>query len=97
MLTKEHADAIARKLKATIKPGSAHDLAVIEYNGRRIAQFGIRRGSNKDQGHDHLPGSLHLSAHDTMGLARCPLSFEEWIERMKKKGLIPDEKTPGTS
>ena len=87
MLTKEHAQAIVRKLNATIHSGKAHDVAVVEYNGQRIAHFGIRRGSNKDQGHDHLPGSLHLSPHDTMELARCPLSFEEWIERMKKKGL----------
>jgi hypothetical protein len=35
---------------------SKHQLAIIEYEGKRIAQFGIRRGSRRDQGHDHVPG-----------------------------------------
>lgn len=88
MLTREHAEAIATKLNATIKPKASHDLAVVIYNGQRIANFGIRRGSNKNQSHDHLPGSLYLSPHDTLELARCPLSFAEWIERMSQKGKI---------
>lgn len=92
MLTKEHAETIAQKLKATIRSRSAHDLAVIEYNGQRVANFGIRRGSNKDQSHDHLPGSLHLSPHDTLELARCTITLADWIVRMKTKGLITDNK-----
>jgi hypothetical protein len=45
MLTKDHAEAIAKKLKAKVRPGRSHDIAVIEYGDRRIAQFSIRRGS----------------------------------------------------
>lgn len=88
MLTKAHAEKIAKKLNAIIRPKGAHDLAIIEYNNKRIVQFGIRRGSSSDLGHDHLPGNLHLSSHDTMELARCPLTRDDWIQRMKDKGLI---------
>jgi hypothetical protein len=88
MLTKEHAEAIAAKFKAKIKPGSAHDVAIVEHNGKRVAQFGIRRGSNKDQGHDHIPTNLHMSPRDTMELARCGITVDEWITRMRQKGLI---------
>lgn len=90
MLTKRHAEDIARKLGAYIRPGTKHDLAVVEYKNRRVVQFGIRRGSKSDASHDHLPGSLHLTAHDTLELARCPLSREQWLQRMKDKGLILD-------
>lgn len=88
MFTKEHAEAVARKLAARIVPKSRHDLAVIEYEGKRVAQFGIRRGSRKDQGHDHLPGSLHLSPRDAMALAQCPFSSGQWIEMMREKRLL---------
>lgn len=90
MLTKTHAEAIAKKLKATIRPKAAHDLAIVEHNNKRIVQFGVRRGSRRDSGHDHLPGDLHLNFRDTMELARCPLTRDEWIRRMKEKGLIVD-------
>ena len=88
MLTKDHADAIAKKLKAVIRPGSKHDLAIIEYDNKRIAQFGIRRGSRRNQGHDHIPSCIHVRQHDAMMLAQCPMSLGEWIELMKEKGLV---------
>jgi hypothetical protein len=88
VFTKQHAEAIARKLKATISPRKAHDVAVIAVDGKRIAQFGIRRGSRNDQSHDHLASSLHLSPRDTMELARCSLSQEQWIATMKTKGFV---------
>ena len=89
MLTKEHAEAIAKKFGATITPRNAHDLAVIEHNGQRVASFGIRRGSNKDQGHDHIPASLHMSPRDTMEFARCVISVADWVAKMQQKNLIP--------
>src|SRR5260221_13928629 len=97
MITKDHAKKIARKLMALKEPGSAHDLAVVWYQGKLIATFGIRRGSRKDQGHDHIPGKLHLNMRDCLALAQCSLSYEQWIQRMKDKGLIeaePDQAEP---
>lgn len=88
MLNKDHAQKIAAKLKAHMHAGSAHDIAVIEYEGKIIAEFGIRRGSRKDQGHGFIPGCLHLNLRDTLSLAQCALSYDQWIQRMKEKGLI---------
>lgn len=92
MLTKDHALDIAKKLKADIRNKSAHDIAVIFYEGQRIAQFGIRRGSDRNQSHNHIPSSIHLSPRDTLRLAQCTISAEEWIELMKQKGLIEEAK-----
>src|SRR2546425_423892 len=90
MLTKAHALDIAKKLRADIRSKSAHDLAVIVHNGKRIAQFGIRRGSNRNQGHNHIPNGVHLNAHDTLLLAQCSISADEWLEMMRQKGLIEE-------
>ena len=88
MLTKDHAEAIAHKLKASLIPGRRHDLAAVKYNGKTIAQFGIRRGSRRDQGHDYIPGQIHVTRQQAMLLAQCPMSFEEWITVMTQKGYI---------
>jgi hypothetical protein len=88
MLTKDHAETIARKLKARMHAGSKHEIAVIEYEGKVVAQFGIRRGSRKDQGHDFIPGRIHLNRRDTLSFAECSLTYDDWIQRMKDKGVI---------
>jgi hypothetical protein len=88
-ITKEHARKIARKLRAVIdKTPKAHDVAKVYHGGTLIAAFGIRRGSNKNLGHDHIATELHLSPHDTLRLANCPLSRDEWIEMLIKGGWI---------
>lgn len=90
IITKQHAEAIATKLGADIraKKGRAHDLAVVYHDEVRIATFGIRRGSKKDLGHDHIPGALHLSPHDCRLLAECEITLDEWIERLRRLGLV---------
>jgi hypothetical protein len=88
MLNKDDAQKIAKKLKARIHAGSAHDIAVIEHQGKHIADFGIRRGSRRDQGHGHIPADIHLNLREALSLAQCTLSREQWIQRMKDKGLI---------
>jgi hypothetical protein len=88
MLNKDHAEAIARKLKAVMIAGRRHDLAVVKHNGQTIAQFGIRRGSRRDQGHDYIPGQIHVTRRQALLLAQCPMSLEEWIDIMRQKGHI---------
>ena len=89
LLTKEHARSIATKLGAEIRrKRKAHDLAVVYEGGLRIAQFGIRRGSRKNLGHDHLTHALHLSLRQCLELARCPMSREQWIGSLRDKGLL---------
>jgi hypothetical protein len=91
-LNREHARKIAEKLKAETETGrGGHELVKVYYKGIRVAQFGIRYGSNKDQGHDHIPKGIHLSPRESLLLARCPMSYEDWILRMKEKGIVPTE------
>lgn len=88
MLNRDDANKIAVKLKARRHPGAKHEIAVIEYDGKMISQFGIRRGSRTDQGHDFIPARIHLGMRDTQSLAECTFSYEDWIQRMKDKGVI---------
>ena len=88
IVTKEHAIKIAKKLKASILEEKAHSYAEIFYDGKLIARFGIRRGSEKDKGHDHVQKDLHVNGHQARLLAACPLSREDWLELMKKKALL---------
>jgi hypothetical protein len=92
MLTKDHAKAIAAKLGATEKPGkknSPHDIQLIYLGGKLIAHFGIRRGSRRDAGHDHIPKSLHVSPHFCLELATCTKYLDDWLAEMKKRqGII---------
>ena len=90
IITKELAERIAAKLQAVAssKKNRPHDLYRVYHEGRLIAHFGIRRSSRKDQGHDHVPGQLRVSPNQTRLLGQCPMSREEWIEEMKRKGVI---------
>ena len=89
-LTREHADKIVKKLHAKVETGqrSGHDLATIYYKGTPVVAFGIRRGSSKDTGHGHLTEDLLLSASQVKRLANCPMSYEEWVMRMKNCKVI---------
>ena len=88
-ITKEHARKIAKKLGAIIDTTpKAHDIVTIFHKGVRIASFGIRRGSKKNAGHGHIPVELSLSRHDTLRLANCTLSKDEWIQMLIDEGHI---------
>jgi hypothetical protein len=94
-ITKEHAEKIVDKLGATVvTSGRAHDRAEFYYKGVLIASFGIRRSSRKDIGHDFLPADLYLSHRQTLDLANCPLSYEDYVEILKDKGYIQEAGQP---
>jgi len=89
IITKELALEIVKKLKAkVVKRAKAHDIALIEHEGRIIAQFGIRRGSKKDLGHDHIPEQIFLRPKQAKELGQCPLSGEDWIRIITEKGMV---------
>ena len=87
-ITKEHAERIAAKLQAVIEKGAKHDLAKIYHGQRKVARYGIRRGSKKDMPHSYLPGQLFVSRTDCLALAECPMSREQWLEILREKGLL---------
>ena len=83
--TKKDARKIARKLGATIdKRRTAHDRAIVCFEGRKVAEFGIRRGTG-DLPHNFLPNELELRREETFKLAQCEMSkeayFALWCEK----------------
>ncbi len=98
VITREHADKIARKLKASEETGSKksggareHIAFVVYHNGVEIAWFGVRRGSNKDQPHGHIPKDLSLSPNQCRKLADCTIDRLEYVEILRQKGLLPGQ------
>jgi hypothetical protein len=92
IITKELALKIVQKLGARLESGSGrdHDFALVYHRGKMVAKFGIRRGSKKDLGHDHIPGQLHIRMGQARLLAQCPLSRDDWIAILAEKGLVGD-------
>lgn len=94
-MTREHADKITRKLSAEIDTsGRAHDLATVYFKGKPVIQFSIRRSSRKETGHGHLTEDLGLPAFQVRRLADCPMSYDEWVTRMRALKIIPEEEDP---
>lgn len=98
IITKELALKIVEKLRAQPDPkpkkGRPHVEYVVSYQGRIVARFGIRRGSEKDKGHDHIPHLIHLRPHEAKLFAQCTHSYEFWVERLREQGLIALDSTP---
>ena len=90
IITKELAEKIVRKLGAVRQQaGKAHDIYGVIHNGVLIASFGLRRGSEKDKGHDHIPNDLHVGPGFAKAFAQCSKSKDEWLEIMRTKNLLP--------
>ena len=101
VITRQHADKIARKLGATEETGSKksggaqeHVSFVVSHEGVEIAWFGVRRGSNKDQPHGHIPKDLNLSPNQCRKLADSTIDREEYIDNERQKGLLPPRGEP---
>jgi hypothetical protein len=91
-LTREHADNIVRKLSAKIDTsGRAHDTATVYFNGVPVIEFTLRRSSRKNTGHGHLTEDLQLPAFQIKRLANCPMTYDEWVRRMRALNVIPQE------
>jgi hypothetical protein len=95
-VTKQHAEAIAKKLRAVRheKLNRPHDLCLVYHEGRLVARFGIRRGSKKNAGHDHIPGDIHLGPHAAVRLAECNMTRDAWLRVLHEKRIIATEPPP---
>lgn len=89
VITKELALRIVKKLDAKIQRRSnrPHDLACVFEGDTLLAQFGIRRGSKKNLGHDHIPEQIYMRPSQARLLGQCPLSRAEWLAILREKGL----------
>ncbi len=88
IITKELAIKIAKKLEAELREEKAHTYADIFHKDRLVTSFGIRRGSEKDKGHDYVQRNLWISGHQAKLLAACPLTRDDWLKILEKKGLL---------
>lgn len=90
IITKELALRIAKKLDARIETRSnkPHDIACIYHAGNLVAHFGIRRGSDKSLGHDHVPKDIFVRMSQARLLGQCPMSKQEWLDEMQRQGRL---------
>ncbi len=89
ILNKAHAEVIATKLGATYKEGRDHTLAILYVDNVRIGQFGIRRGSKKDNlGHDYIPQQIFFPTGQCLKLAQCTLNRPDWIKSLQAQGIV---------
>lgn len=87
-ITKQLALQISEKLGAEKKQAPNHDRYEVINDGVVIAWFGIRRSSNKEIGHDHIPKLLFCSVHFCKELAICTKSREDWLRLIKNQGYV---------
>ena len=80
-ITKELAQKIVSKLKAVneSQEGDEHDEYGVYHNDLLVAQFGVRRGSRKGAGHDHIPGDLEVGPNFAKQLGQCPKSRDDYL------------------
>jgi hypothetical protein len=88
VITKKLAVKIADKLGAEYTEKARHTWVVIKHNKIIVAQFGIRRGSDNDLGHGHVPSQIHLPQQKALKLGICTMTQQQWIEEMKRQGFI---------
>lgn len=91
-ITKELAEKIVKKLGATKslpqRKGAPHELFDFVHDGVLVAKLSLRRGSEKDQGHDHMLKELRLGPRDAREFAQCKISVAEYLEILRGKGLL---------
>ena len=91
-ITKALALSIASKLDAEIDhSGGAHDLASVYHKGVVVAQFGIRRGSQRDAGHDHIPRDIFVGTGFAKRLGQCTKEKVDWVQSLIASGIITPE------
>jgi hypothetical protein len=92
IITKELAEKIVSKL-AGVKVTShskAHDQYAVYHGEVVIAYLSIRRGSEKDKGHDHIPKDLQISPNQAKRLAQCSWSLEDYLQHLRERGLLSE-------
>ena len=87
MLTQADGLAIAKKLGAEITHGRKHDLVIVRYDGKRITQFGIQRGS-KDKSHNYISSQMFITSAQCREFRACSLSLQGYIDILRNKGYL---------
>jgi|SRR5208282_2097459 hypothetical protein len=90
IITKELALKIKDKLdgQPITTKNDEHDEYGIYVNGVLIAHFGIRRGSNKEAGHDHVQKDLNVSTGFAKQIGICKKYRDDYLDHLRERGLL---------
>jgi hypothetical protein len=91
VITKELAEKIRSKLCGEDPPKitGGHDVYVVRFNGRIVADVAIRRGSEKDKGHDHIPPALNIGPHFAKEIGICNKGLDDYLDSLRSRNLLP--------
>jgi len=89
VLNQTDAKTIANKLEAEITHGRRHDLVIVKYNGKYVAQYGISR-SSQEQSHDYIPRQLYLSRKQCQDFQGCSVSLSDYFDILKSKQVLSE-------
>jgi len=90
-ITTELAKKIVDKLKAvdiSDKSDEHYEYGVF-HDGQLVKEFGVRRGSRRGQGNDHIPGDLGVGPNFAKQLAHCPKSRDDYLREIEE--LPPED------
>ena len=95
-ITKDHALTICKKLKAVNESakGAAHITYSVYHGKVLLGSFGVRHGSNRNQGHGHIPDDLNISPRLAWELGSCTKYLDDYLACMREKGMLPTESSP---
>jgi hypothetical protein len=90
VITKELAIKIRDKLgaRALTTKNDVHDVYGVFHDNQLVASFGIRRGSMKDAGHDHVQRELNVTTGFAKQIGTCHRYLEDYL---RLRGLLPSE------
>ena len=92
VVTKELAERIVKKLGAkpsrSQRPGSPHELYGFEVGGVVVLTLSLRRGSNRESGHDHVPEELHTGPHNAREFWQCNISVKKYLQMLIELGVL---------
>jgi hypothetical protein len=93
IITKEYAEKIRDKLcdKKPHKTSGGHDVYPVRYNGQVVGQVSIRRGSEKDKGHDFIPPALNITPHFAKEIGICNKNLDDYLDNLRTRDLLPIE------
>jgi hypothetical protein len=91
IITKELAVKIRAKLcgNETPKTTGGHDVYAVRYDGQVVGQVSVRRGSEKDKGHDHIPHALNISPNFAKEIGICNKDLHDYLNCLRDKNLLP--------
>ena len=91
IITKELAEKIRWKLCGNEAPKTTggHDVYAVRYNNTIVGVVSVRRGSEKDKGHDFIPRDLSISPNFAKEIGICNKDYNDYVECLRNKNLLP--------